>query len=187
MHNHIAHHDMTLWALGANPETLRSQHNRNALYQRGSMSIQDSLVLDMADPKVFKRCLAREENFRNFERFFLSQINEIGYEQVMQKYLFDESEVANDILCRMYMGMSTEIPKAICIDIEQDMSTASYTSILLSSSNSLSFSQRDSHKLASIMMTGIRGISQKQKLWPLLPSKVLCHSAHALIWYMTIQ
>lgn len=63
----------------------------------------------MEDSKVFKRCLGKEENFKNFERFFMRLINEIGYEEVLQKYLFDGSEVADDILFRMYMGKCPNI------------------------------------------------------------------------------
>lgn len=71
------------------------------------MVIQSSLVEDMAVPSVFKRCLGREENYRNFERFFLKQINEHGYQAVLQKYLIGGDEVADDMLCRIYMGKST--------------------------------------------------------------------------------
>ncbi|KAH8434288.1 questin oxidase family protein [Aspergillus melleus] len=103
-HNHIAHHDITIWALGANPSTIRSQHDRNSLYQRQAMVIQDSVVKDMADPAVYKRCLGREENFLNYCRFFEDEINRIGYQAVLQKYLVDGSEIADDMLCRIYMG-----------------------------------------------------------------------------------
>lgn len=105
-HNHIAHHDITIWALGANPATIRSQHDRNSLYQREAMVIQDSVVKDMADPAVYKRCLGREENFLNYCRFFEDEINRLGYQAVLQKYLVDGSEIADDMLCRIYMGSS---------------------------------------------------------------------------------
>ena len=52
---------------------------------------------------VFSRD-AQEENFRNFERFFLKQISELGYEAVLQKYLVGDDEVADDMLCRIYHG-----------------------------------------------------------------------------------
>jgi len=46
---------------------------------------------------------------KNFERFFVRLINEIGYEEVLQKYLFDRREIADDILFRMYMGKCPNI------------------------------------------------------------------------------
>ncbi|OQD63897.1 hypothetical protein PENPOL_c008G00514 [Penicillium polonicum] len=103
-HNHIVHHDITVWALGGKPETIRSQHDRNSLYQREAFTIQDTLVNDLSDPLVFKRCLGREENFMNFCRFFEHEINRIGYQAVIQKYLVNGTALADDILCRIYMG-----------------------------------------------------------------------------------
>lgn len=70
------------------------------------MVIQNNLVEDLAIPSVFKRCVGREENYRNYERFFLKQINEQGYEAVLQKYLIGGDEVAEDMLCRIYHGSS---------------------------------------------------------------------------------
>ncbi|KAL8699512.1 MAG: hypothetical protein Q9201_005963 [Fulgogasparrea decipioides] len=104
LHNHIVHHTLTLWALGAKPETIRFHQERNGQYQRQAMVIQSNLVEDMSIPSVFKRCLGREENFRNFERFFLKEINEKGYGATLQKYLIGGDEVANDMLCRIYHG-----------------------------------------------------------------------------------
>lgn len=104
LHNHIVHHTLTLWAMGAKPSDIRLHQERNAQYQRQSMVLQSWLVEDMAVPEVFTRCLGREENYRNFERFFLKQIDEHGYQHVLQKYLLDGSEIADDMLCRVYMG-----------------------------------------------------------------------------------
>lgn len=61
-------------------------------------------MVDMSDPKIFKRCLGKEENFKNFEKFFMGEITKLGYEEVLQKYMFNGSEVADDILWRMYQG-----------------------------------------------------------------------------------
>ncbi|KAH6617171.1 hypothetical protein F5144DRAFT_623948 [Chaetomium tenue] len=49
-------------------------------------------------------CLGREENFRNFEKFFLGQINRHGYQAVLQKYLVGGGQIANDMMFRIYMG-----------------------------------------------------------------------------------
>jgi hypothetical protein len=104
LHNHIAHHDLTLWALGAKPEVLISQHQRNTRYMRDAMIIVEPLVLDLEDDVIFTKCLGREENFRNFEKFFLGQINRKGYQAVLQKYLVGGGQIANDMMFRIYMG-----------------------------------------------------------------------------------
>ena len=105
LHNHIAHHDITLWALGAKPEVLRSQHRRNTLYMRDAMKVYKPVVQDLDEDYVFKRCLGREEHFHNFEVFFMNKIKEIGYRAVMQKYLLDRSPIADEMMSHIYMGM----------------------------------------------------------------------------------
>ena len=71
---------------------------------RGAMTICEPIVDDMADDDIFSRCLGREENFRNFERYFMRQINDKGYEWVLQKYLANDGELAEDMRYRIYMG-----------------------------------------------------------------------------------
>ena len=107
IHNHIVHQTLTLWSLGAKPEIIRMHQERNAQYQRQSFVVQSWLIEDMQVPQVFMRCLGRDENYRNFERFFLKMIDEHGYQWVLQKYLLDGSEIADDMICRIYMGKVT--------------------------------------------------------------------------------
>lgn len=117
MHNHIAHHDLTLWALGAKPEVLISQHERNTRYMRDAMIVVEPLVLDLEDDVIFKKCLGREENFRNFEKYFLNQIVQKGYQPVLQKYLVGDGDIAKDMRYRIYMGKqspATDARTAIC-------------------------------------------------------------------------
>ncbi|KAL9081761.1 MAG: hypothetical protein Q9159_007052 [Coniocarpon cinnabarinum] len=104
LHNHIAHHDLTLWALGAPPDVLRSQHQRNTVYMRGAMTICQPIVQDLADDDIFMKCAGREENFRNFERYFIGAITEKGYAWVLQKYLAGDGKLAQDMRYRIYMG-----------------------------------------------------------------------------------
>ncbi|KAJ5212813.1 uncharacterized protein N7498_004459 [Penicillium cinerascens] len=53
LHNHIAHHDLTPWALGAKPSVLRSQHERNTCYMRDAMIVVEPLVQDLEDDAIF--------------------------------------------------------------------------------------------------------------------------------------
>ena len=69
------------------------------------MKIYKPVVEDLEEDYVFKRCLGREEHFRNFEVFFMKKIKEIGYEAVMQKYLLDRGEIADLMMSHIYMGM----------------------------------------------------------------------------------
>ncbi|KAK3360973.1 hypothetical protein B0T24DRAFT_539940 [Lasiosphaeria ovina] len=53
---------------------------------------------------LFNRCLGKEEHYRNFEMFFLNMFKKIGWQATLQKYLLDGGPVADDMLCRVYMG-----------------------------------------------------------------------------------
>jgi hypothetical protein len=68
------------------------------------MLIVDSVVLDLQDDYVFKRCLGKEEHFRNFERFYLNETSKHGYQAALQKYLVGGSELADEMLVHIYMG-----------------------------------------------------------------------------------
>ena len=100
----MAHHILTLWALGATPELLVSHQQRNAQYQRPAFNVAISLVQDLEDASIFKKCLGQEVHFRTFEEFFLGQIKKYGYEDTIQKYLVGRSEVADAMHCHLYMG-----------------------------------------------------------------------------------
>ena len=96
---------MTLWALGALPETIHAQHTRNTLYQRQPPKVQDdAVVVDMANPQSFKRYLGIEDHYLDFVHFCEQEIDDLGYPAVLQKYLLGRNEVGDDMLPRMYMG-----------------------------------------------------------------------------------
>ena len=76
---------------------------------RDAMIVVEPLVQDLADDDIFKRCLGKEEHFRNFERFFLEQIKTKGYQEVLQTYLVGRSEIADNMHNRIYMGMSAPL------------------------------------------------------------------------------
>lgn len=107
------HHDITLWAMGAKPDMMKIHHDRNSEYQQGGPTIQKSLTKDLADDAIFKRCRGKDEHFQNFVVFFEDQIREHGYQVVLQKYLVGGSDIANDMLCRIYMG-KTSTPILLC-------------------------------------------------------------------------
>jgi hypothetical protein len=66
---------------------------------REAMIVVPPLVQDLEDDDIFRRCLGKEEHFRNFEKFFLAQIRKVGYQ-----YLFEDTPLADDMKYRMYMG-----------------------------------------------------------------------------------
>lgn len=105
LHNHLVHHDTTLYALGATPEQLEAHHRRNTLYQRLPPKREESRVVsEMADYARYKSFLGDESHYLDFVHFFEKEIRDLGYQAVLQKYLVSEDEVGMDMLPRIYMG-----------------------------------------------------------------------------------
>ena len=103
-HNHIAHHLLTLYALGAKPEELRQAFDDHKTSQRSHYPVVKSNVDAMADPDKFKDFLGKEEYFQDFEEFFRRQIEEKGWEEVVNEHMFARTEHAERILVRMFGG-----------------------------------------------------------------------------------
>ncbi|USP73007.1 hypothetical protein yc1106_00281 [Curvularia clavata] len=103
-HNHIVHHLLTLFALGAPPSQLQKAYDINAPYQRPAEPISPSIITSLHDPSSFRSHLGKEKHYHSFLVFFQQEIDAKGWEQVLQEYLFSGTEVAEDLLVRMYAG-----------------------------------------------------------------------------------
>ncbi|KIW68530.1 hypothetical protein PV04_04469 [Phialophora macrospora] len=103
-HNHIAHHLLTIYALGASPEEIKKAFDFNHTYQRQQFPVKERNVESMDDPEEFKKFLGKEQYFHDFEVFFRKQIEEKGWEQVLNEHVFARTEHAERILDRMFAG-----------------------------------------------------------------------------------
>ncbi|RMZ68114.1 hypothetical protein GMOD_00004303 [Pyrenophora seminiperda CCB06] len=103
-HNHIAHHLLTLFALGGTPTQLQTAYDDNATYQRAPEPLEPSIVTDMHDPARFTSYLGQEQYYHDFLVFFRGEIDSKGWETVLQEYLFAETSLADDMLVRLYAG-----------------------------------------------------------------------------------
>ena len=107
-HNHIAHHLLAIYALGASPQELQKAYDDNKGYQRKLKPVQQKNVEDMSDRKKFKEFLGKEKYFHDYEAFFQTEIDAKGWQSVLQEQLFAGDEHAEDMLIRMYAGEQTE-------------------------------------------------------------------------------
>lgn len=103
-HNHIAHHILTLFALGANPSEIQKAFDENQDYQRPHFPIEDKIIKDMADPDNFKKYLGQEKYFHDYVAFFEKEMDARGWQSVVSEYLFSRSSLAEDLLVRMFAG-----------------------------------------------------------------------------------
>ncbi|KIV86432.1 hypothetical protein PV11_02044 [Exophiala sideris] len=103
-HNHIAHHLLTIYALGATPEEIQHGFDINKEYQRPQYPVEKQNVQEMSDPTKFKNFLGKEQYFHDYEIFFRKEIEEKGWETVLNEHVFAREDHAESMLVRMFAG-----------------------------------------------------------------------------------
>ncbi|EXK26256.1 hypothetical protein FOMG_17158 [Fusarium oxysporum f. sp. melonis 26406] len=104
-HNHIAHHLLSLFALNATPTELRQGWDDNRFYQRSPIPLKQSIVTNMHNPEKYKTYLGSEEYYHDFLVFFKEEISQKGWQEVLNEYIFNGDERADDMLVRMFGGI----------------------------------------------------------------------------------
>jgi hypothetical protein len=96
---------LTVWALGASPETIRAQYHREHTRQRQAMQSQPEKVQAFKNKQVMLEHMYREENYASFLVFFEGEIGEKGINAALNEYLFQGDELAESLLSRMFSGL----------------------------------------------------------------------------------
>ncbi|KAI9731932.1 MAG: hypothetical protein M1834_004383 [Cirrosporium novae-zelandiae] len=102
-HNHIVHHLLTLYALGASPSTIQYGYDLNRGHQRPQFPVSEKVVEDMSHGPL-SQYLGKEKHYHDFVTFFQREIDVHGCENVVNRFLFRGDEQANDLLGRMFAG-----------------------------------------------------------------------------------
>ncbi|OAP56136.1 hypothetical protein AYL99_09315 [Fonsecaea erecta] len=104
-HNHIVHHILASFALGADAETLQKQYDQNASYQRPPPPADDDVVNALGgNSKVFFDTMAKPENYSTFLAFFTRKLSSASIPDVLNEYVFDETQLATTIFNRFFAG-----------------------------------------------------------------------------------
>ncbi|KAL8967511.1 MAG: hypothetical protein Q9183_002888, partial [Haloplaca sp. 2 TL-2023] len=103
-HNHIAHHQLTLYALGASPDQLQRHYDENKGSQRAMGPVDRSVLEELHSPDKFCEYLGDEKHYRTYLSFFEQEIDKDDYPTVVNKYLFGGDKPAEAILVRMFAG-----------------------------------------------------------------------------------
>jgi hypothetical protein len=74
-------------------------------YQRPPVPLKQSIVTDMHDPKKYKTYLGSEKYYHDFLIFFQEEIDQKGWQEVLNQYVFNGDERADDMLVRMFSGI----------------------------------------------------------------------------------
>lgn len=103
-HNHIAHQTLSLYALNASKENLQRAYDANASYQRRSAPVHRSIVEELDDPAKFLSYLGPDKYYNDYLAFFTKSIERDGWQETLQKYLFNGDERAETMLVRIFAG-----------------------------------------------------------------------------------
>ncbi|RMZ83991.1 hypothetical protein DV737_g1267, partial [Chaetothyriales sp. CBS 132003] len=103
-HNHIAHHLLALFALGATPEELQRGYDNNKGYQRSQLRVKEGIAKEMANPDSFKTYLGKGQYYTDFLEFFQRELEAKGWQEGVREYLFSKTETSEDLLVRMFAG-----------------------------------------------------------------------------------
>jgi hypothetical protein len=103
--DHIVHHILTLFALGASPDDIKAAYDRDNSYQRPAMPADQAVIHSIIEKHQFKEYLGRADQYTNFLVYFQKEIDAKGVESVLNEHLFAEDDHADDLLARMFAGM----------------------------------------------------------------------------------
>ena len=105
-HNHIAHHLLTIYSIGATPEQIRHAYEINKDSQRPMLPVNEENVKAMSDPAKFQSFLGEEQYYHDWMAFFQREVdnNPGGWQAVLQEHLLSRTPNAEELLVRMYAG-----------------------------------------------------------------------------------
>ncbi|KAI1813539.1 HypA protein [Poronia punctata] len=101
-HNHIPHHLLSLYGLGASPDIIQKGYNDNVSYQRSSTQVHEDQIGELGDFEKAKEKLGKEEYYADFLAFFQNEIDRLGWQETLNEYMFKGDERGDDMLRRMF-------------------------------------------------------------------------------------
>lgn len=103
--DHISHHVLTLWALGATPDEMQAAYDFNKSFQLLTYYNDPSVNIKLRDPEFFRQGLGNFELYGDYVRFFQAEVAAKGVPTVLNEYLFKGDTLAEDLLARLFSGI----------------------------------------------------------------------------------
>jgi hypothetical protein len=108
-HNHLVHEILTLYGLGTTGPLLEERYKKTASELRPLSSVPDDFE-ELRSPEKFADCLGKEEFYHSFLLFFQAEMEAKGWVNVLNEYVFSKTPAADDLLGRLYDGLSPTLP-----------------------------------------------------------------------------
>lgn len=98
----MVHLILTIWTLGASPDTIQLKYEQEAKYQRPALPKDENIIKSFRDKKVLMNHLYDGVHYPNFLAFFQREIETRGVGDVINEYLFSGDELAESLLSRLF-------------------------------------------------------------------------------------
>ncbi|KAL7949130.1 hypothetical protein V8C42DRAFT_313399 [Trichoderma barbatum] len=104
-HNHTVHLLLSLYATGASTSVLEQAYDENHSYQIKAMKTRPDVVKELKSGWS-EGCpyLGKGKHYPDFLKFFQDEIEEKGWEKVLQEYVFKGDERSEAIFGRLFAG-----------------------------------------------------------------------------------
>ena len=109
-----------MYCTGAEPEHLQKAFDVNSSYQLPAKPTHDDLPRRLIDWDEAKAHLGKGEYYPDLFRFFQGELERLGWQEGLVKYLFEGSERSDDLLRRMFAGMRLLRPFLSSFDYESE-------------------------------------------------------------------
>ncbi|KAJ5665229.1 uncharacterized protein N7477_007677 [Penicillium maclennaniae] len=104
-HNHITHHILSMYAVGAKSDEIRAAFRKDMSYQRPAFPTDRAVVKGMYDKAKFMESFHDDKQYPNYLAFFQEEIDLKGVGDVLNEYVFAGDDRAESMLCRLFGGL----------------------------------------------------------------------------------
>jgi len=98
-HNHLAHHLLALYSLGADEKAIQASYEREAPVQKPIGGVENVTITT----KNWNSFLGQAEYYKNYLQFFLEEVDKKSAVGAIQEYVFANPE--NEMLNRSFSGV----------------------------------------------------------------------------------
>lgn len=95
---------LACYDFGATPANLHNIYNRVKQVQRPRPDVNPKTLVDLSDESAWHNYLGNNSHYSDFLAFFQKEMAEIGWQQMLNKRMFEGTELANDFLARCFGG-----------------------------------------------------------------------------------
>ncbi|KIX06633.1 uncharacterized protein Z518_04609 [Rhinocladiella mackenziei CBS 650.93] len=105
LHNHILHHLLAIYPLGASAAQLQAAYSLNAPGQRPKGDPSDAALAELSELSIFRKRLGNESYYAEYLKFFTDEISKHGVEATLNRFCFCGDELAEDLFPRLFGGL----------------------------------------------------------------------------------